>query len=92
MKKELKWFLLGVLTAGIGFYIYKIYKKDSDDSLATDGFIEGYTNGFSATYSPTTPKSYGQIAQEVQQKQMQSYKKINANHREQRVKLKDLVK
>lgn len=88
--KELKWFLFGALTAGIGFLIYKSYKKDSDANSFIDSFAEGYTNGFSATSSPTAPKKYGQIAQEIQQKQIQAYKQINTNHKEQRTKLKAL--
>lgn len=86
--KELKWVLFGALTAGIGFLVYKSYKKDSNTNPFIDGFAEGCTNGFSAIPSPTTPKSYGQIAQEIQQKRIQTYKQLNAIHKEQRVKLK----
>lgn len=89
--KGLKWILFGALTAGIGFWLYKNYKKDSDTNLPIDGFAEGYTNGFSATLSHIVPKGYGQIAQEVQQKRIQSHKQINANHKEQRIKLKALI-
>ncbi|WP_334082629.1 hypothetical protein [Helicobacter typhlonius] len=88
--KWFKWALFGILTAGVGFWIYKSYKKDSDANSFIDSFAEGYTNGFSATSSPTAPKKYGQIAQEIQQKQIQAYKQINTNHKEQRTKLKAL--
>ena len=86
--KELKWFLFGVLTSGIGFLVYKSCKKDSETNLYIDGFSEGYLSRFSATHSPISPKQYGQIAQEIRQKQSQAYKYINAKHTEQRIKLK----
>lgn len=83
--KALKWFLFGILTAGIGFLIYKFIKRDSDVKI--DGFVDGFM-GFSATPSPIALKKYGEIAQEVQQKQIKAHKAINAAHKEQRVKLK----
>ncbi|AWI33796.1 hypothetical protein [Helicobacter apodemus] len=89
--KWFKWVLFGILTAGIGFWIYKLCKRDSETNLSLDSFAEGYTNGFSAISSPTAPKKYGQITQEIQQKQIQAYKQINANHKEQRTKLKTLT-
>jgi len=88
--KDFKWLLFGILTAGVGFLLYRFCKKDSDANSFIDSFAEGYTNGFSATSSPTAPKKYGQIAQEIQQKQIQAYKQINTNHKEQRTKLKAL--
>lgn len=86
--KELKWLLFGVLTAGVGFWIYKNYKKDSEKNIYFDGFSEGYTGRFSAISSPNPPKKYGEIALEIQQKQIQNYKQINANYQSQREKLK----
>ncbi|TLD83268.1 hypothetical protein LS70_005850 [Helicobacter sp. MIT 11-5569] len=85
--KESKWLLFGILTAGVGFLLYNLYKKDSDRNTCIDGFAEGYTNAFSATPSPTAPKKYGEIAKEIQQKQIQAYKQINANHQKQRISL-----
>ncbi|RDU63549.1 hypothetical protein [Helicobacter sp. MIT 14-3879] len=86
--KELKWLLFGILTAGVGFLLYKLYKKDSNKNTYIDGFAEGYMGGFSATPSPTAPKKYGEVALEIQQKQIQAYKQINANHQKQRISLK----
>lgn len=87
--KDLKWFwfLFGVLTAGVVFLLYKLSKKDSDKNTCINGFAEGYTSGFSAIPSPTEPKKYGEIAQEIQQKQIQAYKQINTNHQKQRISL-----
>lgn len=86
--KELKWFLFGALTAGIGFWIYKSHKKSSQTDLYVDGFSEGYLNTFSVTHSPISPKQYGQIAQEIRQKQIQAHRRLNTEHTEQRLKLK----
>lgn len=86
--EESKWLLFGVLTAGIGFLLY-LYKKDSDKNTCIDGFAEGYTSGFSATPSPTMPKKYGEITKEIQQKQIQAHKQINANHQKQRISLRN---
>lgn len=85
--KWFKWILFSILTAGAGFWIYKLRKRVSDTNLSLDSFAEGYTSGFSATPSPTAPKKYGQIAQEIQQKQTQAHKQINANHQKQRIGL-----
>lgn len=86
--KDSKWLLFGILTAGVGFLLYNLYKKDSDKNICINGFAEGYTSGFSATSSPTAPKKYGQITQEIQQKQIQAHKQINANYQKQRISLK----
>lgn len=86
--KKIKWFLLGILTIGVGFLIYKFYNKDSQKNTYIDGFSEGYLNGFSATLPPDIPKQYGQIAREIKQKQVQAYKHINAKHVKQRNRLK----
>lgn len=87
--KWFKWVLFIILTAGVGFLLYKLCKKDSDKNTYMNGFVEGYTSGFSAISSPTAPKKYGQIAQEIQQKQIQAYKQINTNHQKQRISLKN---
>ncbi|MBX7490223.1 hypothetical protein [Helicobacter turcicus] len=76
--KDLKWLRFGILR-----------KKDSNTNIYIDGFLEGYVNGFTATPSPVIPKKYGQIAQEIQQKQMQTHKQINTNHQKQRISLKN---
>lgn len=76
---ELKWFIFGFITAGIGFLIYKSYKKDSKNAY-TNGFVEGFLSGFGAIKSPNTPKEYGEIARSIQQKQAKSYSKINAKY------------
>ncbi|RDU58766.1 hypothetical protein [Helicobacter marmotae] len=85
--KESKWLLFGILTAGAGFLLYNLYKRDSGKNTRIDGFIEGYTSGFSAIPSPTAPKKYGEIAKEIQQKQIQAYKQINTKHQKQRISL-----
>ena len=36
--KELKWLLFVIFTAGLGFLIYKIYKKDSNQDAYFDSF------------------------------------------------------
>ena len=80
LMSELKWFLFGFITAGIGFLIYKSYKKDSDKNAYTNGFVEGFLSGFGAIKSPNAPKEYGEIARSIQQKQAKSYSKINAKY------------
>lgn len=77
--EKLKWFALGFITAGVGFLIYKLYKKDSN--VYMDGFISGFMSDFSATKSPNAPKEYGEIAKSIQQKQAQNYAKINAEYK-----------
>lgn len=87
--KDSKWLLFGILTAGAGFLLYRLYKKDSDKNTYMNGFTEGYMSGFSATPSPIEPKKYGEIALEIQQKQIRAHKQINANHQKQRISLKN---
>lgn len=79
--KELKWLLFVIFTAGLGFLIYKIYKKDSNQNAYFDSFAEGYMSGFGATKSPTNHKEYGEIAREIQHKQAKTYSKINAEYK-----------
>ena len=79
--EKLKWFLFGFITAGIGFLIYKSYKKDSDKNAYTNGFVEGFLSGFGAIKSPDAPKEYGEIVRSIQQKQAKSYSKINAKYK-----------
>ena len=72
--EKLKWFALGFITACAGlFLIHKYTNKDSN----TDDFM----NGFNAIKSPNAPKEYGEIAQNIQQKQAQNYAKIDAEYK-----------
>lgn len=77
--EKFKWFALGLITAGVGFLIYKFYKKDSN--VYMDGFVSGFVGGFSVTKSYNAPKEYGEIAKNIQQKQTQNYTKNNAEYK-----------
>ena len=77
--EKFKWFALGLITAGVGFLIYKFYKKDSN--VYMDGFVSGFVGGFSVTKSHNAPKEYGEIAKNIQQKQTQNYTKNNAEYK-----------
>lgn len=79
--KELKWFLFGVFTAGLGLLIYKIIKGDFGKNVRIKGFADGFMGGFGAAKSPTAHKEYGEIAKHIQQKQARFYAKINTEYK-----------
>lgn len=79
--KELKWFLFGIFTAGLGLLIYKIIKGDFGKNVRIKGFADGFMGGFGAAKSPTAHKEYGEIAKHIQQKQARFYAKIDTEYK-----------
>lgn len=79
--------ILGLLTAGVGFFVYdrqrNKHKTDSTKNKAISGFIEGYISP-NATQSDIVFKEYGEITNDIYQKMSQEHKEIQNLHREQR--------